>query len=322
MGKAANARGFTLVEMLVAMVMTLVIMGVVMYGFNMSQRTSSRSTSLLEIHGRMEPALALLERDVNNAVLGDDATPVYRSYLESGTLKYGALSENAAPENRLWFRYHKTTAIERCEAAFPTLRPIDVDDDGHADARGPVAWVLWEAKRTKLDSGGYHLRLTRRLERFAGNNHHAAEDFYATALDAPVFLRSRDILGEARAATNTDAALTSGHDPDRYFGAEQVVFEVRETVSLPNARRPFWNLFPLSEATKSLTAAGITRDTRESTMEGYRQTVSGQSPNAWQTSKWAHATALYVDLEAYSSGLLDQSVRFRRTLAFPARPAN
>lgn len=340
---ASRARGFTLVELMVAMVLTTVIVGIVIYGFDTSQRISKRAIAQLEIHGRMAPALALLERDANNAVLRDANSPVHYvtdavdGYLtDSATM--GA-NVTATPRHRIWFRYstesnardwhtsEDNATVARCELVFLTAMPVDHDSDGHADYRSGQSWVRWVAERTKVGDI-YRLRLLRHLPRFqentffvgyavSGVNH---GEKYNQVADASPMFRSREIAGEDpendthTSRADADEPHSAHFDAERFFGAPQVLFELIETPELATA--PVWNLFTISRKFISAYSSGgaVTNPADISKLYTGKANWTQNGSPAWDL--WENPIGVHVDLEAYAGGGRHQAVRFRRTASF------
>lgn len=338
MSASARLRGFTLVELMVAMVLTLVIMGVVMYGFNTSSRVSRRSLGTLDIQTQIPPVLALLQRDAENAVLYDEHAPVYKANIETGRIDTTVqVADQASPKHRLWVRYQDNVAVtdrytgasvraDLCEVVFLTALPLDKDGDGHPDHRTTHAWVRWVAERVKMGSF-YRLRLTRQLPRFLGNNYFVNEEYKQLAEASP-FIRAREIAGDDKRDDNvlpaTDTNRGSGsplvddnanrnyYDPDRYFGPEQVLYEVVSTPDLNDA--PVWNLFVLSNETK-----GIVGTPANMTVFHPKNNTAWTTTAGWK--KWEYPVGIHFDLDAYATNRMDQSIRYKGTAAFPPPPA-
>lgn len=329
--RADRMRGFTLVEMMVAMALTSIITGVVIYGFSTSQRASSRALGLLEIHGRLEPALTLLNNDVSKALFNETGSrDIYAAHTKTGrVLEDGGgakvvVAKTAGRRFMMWFRFTEESNYNRCELVFPTTIS---DPMGSGES-----WVLWEARRDDLGSGRYRLRLSRRVSRFIGNNFFTEEGYQGGAPPDLMNIHARLIAGEMSNTLPFDTGAgehrdgvggtvptgsapdSSNHDIDRYFGPAQILYDVRETAPLDRA--PIWNLFPLSTATTDNSGSPSHNYAKHNPDTNMASKKWGGS-NAWNPANWEHAIGVHVDLEAYATGRLLQSVRFKRSYVFP-----
>jgi len=98
------AAGFTLIELMVGMVLSLAVIGIVYYGFNASARITNRSMAMLSIHARMNPAIDLLARDAAGALLANEGGAVFAIDPDTGGLD-GQVADLPELRHRLWYRY-------------------------------------------------------------------------------------------------------------------------------------------------------------------------------------------------------------------------
>ena len=100
-------RGFTLIELMIAIALSLIIMGVVAYGFSTTSRATSRGLELNRMHEQAAVVHDMIRRDLDSRVPGTGFTLLQNSYgkNELRFTIFGAVDGTTGEPERLVVAY-------------------------------------------------------------------------------------------------------------------------------------------------------------------------------------------------------------------------